>query len=484
MKIFKLMLCIIISLILLMPLVAFAGYRVPIVQNDPVAIPTAKPVIDGVIGENEGWSDPAMMKDENVKYCTDFDVPFSTEAEIYFAYDENGLYYGADITELSEVNGRVTNNEFSYSTGEDTLDLTLPYLENVVGFNGDVFIFGLDPLGLYMQNGYISATDYTVWYCVGVFEGDEARMFRTRANTGDITDLVTIEGMGTDYGWSFEAYIPWTQIIEDMEAYTYGRVSCEVEDLIQGGAQHRSTVIYMDRYFSPEWEEVATRAKYMLACTTTHTGEPSHLLSGDFGALYGLDLYIEYNEPKYDDVAANAWYYDAVKYCFNKKYMNGTAPTLFDPDATVTREMFVKVLANLDGADTSSYTESSFNDVPTGAWYSEAIEWAYQNGLTTGVADGVFGLEQEVTREQIATFMMRYADYTHKNVTGRAVISSYKDASQVSDWAYDAMSWMVYKGFISGVTEDLLSPNTSATRAQFAQIVMKYMNEYGLDLFS
>ncbi len=482
MKLLRPLLCIALLLSMLVPVSVFAGPFDYIIQNDPVATPEATPEIDGVISEDDGWSEPAKLKEGMVKYLMDYAQPCATDADIYFAYDEGGLYYAADITEMPGVGD--IENTLAYSTEEDYLDLDPHSYENIVGYNGDVFILALDPLGLYEQNGYIAATDYTVWYCIGLFEGDEAKMYRSRANAGEVTEGISLTGKTTETGWSFEAYLPWEMIIEDMEAYTYGRATCTVEDLTRGGAQFRSAAIYMDRTDDPELGEVGTRGAYMTACALAHDGNPSHMMKGHYAMLYGLNFYIEYKEPAFTDVKQGAWYYDAVKYCFNRGYMSGTSDTVFNPNGKVTREMFVKVLANLADADLSGYTASSFKDVKPDSWYGPAVEWAYENGLTSGMSEDSFGVGQYITREQLAAFLTRYAQFTKKNTAGRADLSVFKDAGKVSGWAEDSVAWMVYKGFISGMDAATLDPKGTATRAQMAVLINAYMNEYGLDVFA
>ena len=168
----------------------------------------------------------------------------------------------------------------------------------------------------------------------------------------------------------------------------------------------------------------------------------------------------------------------------SRGYMNGTSDTVFDPNGKVTREMFVKVLANLADADLSGYTASSFKDVKADSWYGPAVEWAYENGLTSGMSEDSFGVGQYITREQLAAFLTRYAQFTKKNTAGRADLSVFKDAGKVSGWAEDSVAWMVYKGFISGMDAATLDPKGTATRAQMAVLINAYMNEYGLDVFA
>lgn len=193
--------------------------------------------------------------------------------------------------------------------------------------------------------------------------------------------------------------------------------------------------------------------------------------------IYYIDLIPDH--VLFTDVPEGLWYVDAVVYCCERGYMAGTGSGQFSPDAAFTRAMFVTVLAKLDGADISDYTGSSFNDVPEGEWYSKPVEWAWQHGYTSGTGDGAFSPNAGVTREMLAVFLYSYT----KQKTGLddedwADLSAYPDGDEVSGWARNAMAWAVYEGLISGSNvggTTYLLPGQTATRAQVAQIVMKYM---------
>ena len=167
--------------------------------------------------------------------------------------------------------------------------------------------------------------------------------------------------------------------------------------------------------------------------------------------------------------------------------------TVFGVDTPMTREMFVMMIAKMSGFDKEAYAnKTSFADVPIGQWYSEAVEWAFQNKITSGIGDNYFGLGQQITRAQLATFMMTYARFRKYDFskTPRADISTYEDVEEVPSWAKDAMEWAVYNKLITGTSETTLSPNMPATRAQVAQIIMKFMDRFptkygpdGLPLF-
>ncbi|MBR4881137.1 MAG: S-layer homology domain-containing protein, partial [Clostridia bacterium] len=123
-------------------------------------------------------------------------------------------------------------------------------------------------------------------------------------------------------------------------------------------------------------------------------------------------------------------------------------------------------------------------DVKEGRWYASAVEWAYENGLTSGMSEDTVGVGQYVTREQLAAFLTRYAQFIKKNTNGRADLTVFKDNGKISDWAKDSVSFMVYKGFISGMDATTLDPKGTATRAQMAVIINAYMSEYGLNVFA
>ena len=182
-----------------------------------------------------------------------------------------------------------------------------------------------------------------------------------------------------------------------------------------------------------------------------------------------------YGNP-FNDVPDYQWYTDAVKWCNFKKFMTGTSDTTFSPKAPFTRAMFVTVLAKIDGADTSTYTGTSFDDVPTGKWYSAPVEWAFKNEYTTGTGNNRFSPDTPVTRETLAQFLYNYSVKKGKDVTVTEDLSRYTDAGSVSKWAVNAVKWAVENSLISGTSETTVSPKDTATRAQVALIIMKYFD--------
>ena len=170
------------------------------------------------------------------------------------------------------------------------------------------------------------------------------------------------------------------------------------------------------------------------------------------------------------DVAPNAWYKDAVQYAYDNGLMTGVSATEFAPEATTTRAMIVSILARLEGV--TSAEAAGFTDV-SDEWYATAVNWAANVGVVNGYEDNTFRPNQPITREQLAAILMNYAAYKGEDVSARADLSNYTD--QPSAWATETMQWAVAEGLISGVTNTQLQPQGNATRAQVAAILQRFL---------
>ena len=172
------------------------------------------------------------------------------------------------------------------------------------------------------------------------------------------------------------------------------------------------------------------------------------------------------------DVAPNAWYKDAIQYAYDHGLMTGVSATEFAPEATTTRAMIVSILARLEGVTTAQ--AAGFADV-NDEWYATAVNWAANVGVVNGYEDNTFRPNTAITREQLAAILMNYAAYKGEDVSNRADLTTYTD--QPSTWATETMSWAVAEGLISGVTADTLQPQGAATRAQVAAILQRFLSE-------
>ncbi len=181
----------------------------------------------------------------------------------------------------------------------------------------------------------------------------------------------------------------------------------------------------------------------------------------------------------FHDVAADAWYHDAVISAVESELFSGLSDGSFAPDMKMNRAMMVTVLAALEfGEAGAPKTNSNFTDL-TADWYKNAAGWAAANKITSGVDDDKFGPELELTREQVAAFLYAFAAYKGLDVTPRADISAYRDSSEISAWAYPAMQWACSVGLLNGTPDGLLLSTTAANRAQTAVILTSFSKLIG-----
>ena len=176
----------------------------------------------------------------------------------------------------------------------------------------------------------------------------------------------------------------------------------------------------------------------------------------------------------FTDVEENGWYHTGVDFMVKNGFMNGVADDAFDVDGNLTRAQLVTILYRIAGEPESTAT-NPFADVADGQWYTNAVIWAAENGIVKGVNTTTFAPNDQITREQIATILFRYAKA--EKVEGK--LAGFPDAGKVSDYAADAMAWAVEQGLINGISESdgktYLAPQETATRAQIAVILMRYL---------
>ena len=179
----------------------------------------------------------------------------------------------------------------------------------------------------------------------------------------------------------------------------------------------------------------------------------------------------------FEDVKED-WYYEAVQYVYENGIMSGLKETVFGPDETLTRAQFAAIIHRLTGAPEVKYTPK-FADVEDGQWYTDGILWANEIGVVSGYKDSqYFGTNDNITREQMAFMMYRYAAYKEFDISHRADIGSFIDAGNVSSYARQAMEWATGSGIIAGKVGNRLDPQGNATRAECASIIMRFIEQY------
>ena len=189
-----------------------------------------------------------------------------------------------------------------------------------------------------------------------------------------------------------------------------------------------------------------------------------------------LTAFAAVEDTGYSDVAADAWYADAVAYVRDNGLMSGTSETAFEPDGTMTRGMLVTTLYRLAGSPSLENEDLGypFADVPGDAWYADGVYWARLNGVAGGYSDERFGPDDPVTREQIAAIFWRYAG-SPDSETG----AGFADEEDISDYAAEAVDWARANGIVNGVEGNYFLPQDSATRAQVATLLQNYLTMEG-----
>lgn len=182
----------------------------------------------------------------------------------------------------------------------------------------------------------------------------------------------------------------------------------------------------------------------------------------------------------FEDIASGAWYSDAVQYAVQRGLMTGVSDTGFAPDAAMTRAQLATLLYRLDGAMVTGQPVK-FADVAPSAWYCDAVGWAAANGIATGYDATVFGPDDAVTRQEMVGMFHNYAAYKGRSTSNIADLSACADEDSVAEWARAAMGWAISAGLITGAGEGELLPGSCATRAQAAVLLMRYENGAALE---
>ncbi len=201
---------------------------------------------------------------------------------------------------------------------------------------------------------------------------------------------------------------------------------------------------------------------YELTLTETETGKQAKFqLAFDFRFADVMD--------------ENAWYYEAVYAAYDAGLMNGVGRDYFAPNATLDRATLATVLYR-EAGEPAAKGMASFTDIAEGQWYTDAVNWAAEQGVVNGYPDGTFRPEAPITRQEMATMLYRYWKLQGGKYAPKAdVLANYQDRGEVADWALEAMSWTVQSGIIVGTSSTMLSPASGATRAQVALVLVNYL---------
>lgn len=182
----------------------------------------------------------------------------------------------------------------------------------------------------------------------------------------------------------------------------------------------------------------------------------------------------ENTDLNFTDVKESDWFFKGVEYVVDKGIMSGVSENEFAPSGKLTRAMLVQMLYNMESRPACD-AENAFMDVPVGQWYTDAVIWANDEKIVSGMGEGLFAPNMEITREQMVAMLYNYAKYKGYDVTASADLSAFADTASVSTWAQPAMQWAVAEGYISGMGDSQLAPQGTATRAEIASVIMRFM---------
>lgn len=225
------------------------------------------------------------------------------------------------------------------------------------------------------------------------------------------------------------------------------------------------------------YDEAAGKLVYTASSLVDGDGYAS-LPVGSAGQ-YALVLDGKSHALPFTDLAAGAWYEDAVAYVYRHDLMSGFSEDTFGPNAALSRAQLCQILYNMEGRPAVTGS-GSFSDLADGAWYTDAVTWAASQGIVDGYGGGLFGPDDNITREQLASILYRYAQARGDDVSvGEDTnILSYSDAADVAEYAVSAMQWACGAGVITGISESALAPRGEATRAQTAAMLMRFCEQY------
>ena len=178
----------------------------------------------------------------------------------------------------------------------------------------------------------------------------------------------------------------------------------------------------------------------------------------------------------FTDASEKDWFYDDAMFVYKNGLMLGTSKTLFSPHGTVTRGMMATILWRMEGS-LAPKGENSFTDVEAGRWYADAITWTAENGIFAGYSKDKFGPDDPITREQLTAIFYRYADYKGYKLTVTGNLDKFEDADKITDYAKTVMQWAVGNGLIKGKSETLLDPQGTATRAEIAAMLHRFVEK-------
>ncbi|HPO05237.1 MAG TPA: S-layer homology domain-containing protein, partial [Bacillota bacterium] len=273
-------------------------------------------------------------------------------------------------------------------------------------------------------------------------------------------------------------------------------LTAEQQALVGNHAVYSLSIAAADKKITRFGGDVAVSLPYKLSVGEDPANVVIYHLTSDgkvekFQAVYDPDtgtvsfttdhfsVFMTVNEAAaaYDDILMTSWFYDAVNYAVKNGLMAGTAATKFGPGQDMTRAMLVTILWRLEGKPKTTLEASPFTDVKDkNAWYYDAVLWAYEKDIAKGLNRNMFAPAKTLSRQELVTMLHRYSGIDSSKSAAGGVMDTgrFTDWNKVSDWAAEGFRWAYLNGIVTGTTDSTISPDTNATRAQIASILMRY----------
>jgi len=433
-----------------------------------------------VPGDNSRTSSGIVVKSE-----TGFDT--NTALQVYeVSYDENlinSVFNGNVPAALSGISNVILYNISLLQNGTevqpaDTITIEIPIPENLTSYVDYISIYrvetdgSLTEMNLSVQNGVISfSTDHLSLYAL-VADIDDVTSYTITATAGtggSISPSGSISVTeGDDQTFNIKASSGYRVTNVLVDGKSVGAVSSYTFDNVT--ADHTISASFTKTSSSSSSTTAPGRSSSSSSTSSSSSGGTGS--TGDNNNTVGTKI-------NFTDVSEADWFYDSVAFVVENGLFDGMGDGAFGPKKAMTREMFVTVLgrvAEILGVSTIGYT-NSFSDVQDGMWYSNYIAWGAANGLVEGYDENTFGLGRSITREQMATLIVRFTDYVNVTLRGSASVQ-FTDAQNIRDYAKDAVDTCSKAGLINGYDDGTFRPSGNATRAEVATIFMRFMKQY------
>lgn len=305
-----------------------------------------------------------------------------------------------------------------------------------------------------------------------IFEGDasyyieDSSIYKRMEETGDTVELkdlgrwYTSAGSGTYYTDSYSGLFMYHEEL-------YYNTAEEIRKINQNGEND-------ELVYAPDTSDGYVYGSRRVGNEILYEIKQSPTQSG---TRYSCEFYEE-EEAGFVDVSENDWFYDAVTYVREQGIMTGLTQSEFGPEESLTRAQFAVILYRMEDCPEVSYADT-FDDVEDNLWYTDGILWAEENEIVTGYGDtGLFGVNDPITREQIAVMMYRYARYQGYDISETVSLDQFEDRELISTYAEEALSWVIASGMMTGKSDTELDPLSNSARCECAAIIMRFMEKY------